>query len=297
MIERLTPVLRSRAFEVGGVVVGLSLLGLVLREALADTENLRFSPIPAVVAVVLFGLSWLGLSVAWTVLAAERPDSELAYRWLRSQLFRYVPGGIWAPVSRLVEMDGEPRARSKLLLLEILSILGVATGGGAVVAVVVLGWQWWFAVAGSAVLLALVVGFVYRLGRSLRVLSTWLAVLTASLGCYLLASGFSQDAVAPGVGFWDAAAAGLLSWAVGYVVFFAPSGVGAKEWAYLGILASHQTATTAGGALAARVLFIIGEVVALVCVTIARRRLLSRAEGRDSAAAAVDNDAFDLDAQ
>ncbi len=271
MIQRLRGLATNRAVEVGGTVVGLALLGLVLREALAETEHLRFSAVPAMAAVLLFGLSWLGLSIAWSVLAAGRVDQEMSFRWLRSQLLRYVPGGIWAPVARFVDMEGERGHKAKLLLFETLAILAMAVLLGSGVAAIVLDVRWMIVVLLGIAGLAVIFRWTVRLGHTRRLLVAWYAVLALSLSCYLLASALAQDAVAPGIPFGEAAAAGLLSWVVGYVVFFAPSGVGAKEWAYVVLLGAYASPITAAGVVAARVFWIVAELILFAGALLWRR--------------------------
>lgn len=263
MMARLGAIARSPGAQIVGTIMGLALMGLVLRQALADTASFRFSPLPAAGAVALFGLSWAGLGLTWTLLATGRADHGLAGRWFRSQLLRYVPGGIWAPVSRFADMDGDRRFRAKLLLIETASILTTATAISAALAAAVLDMRWALLAVAAVAGMYATIGVVQRLGRSGRVTALWCVALAASLGAYLLASALAQDAVTSGIPFWKAAAAGLLSWVAGYVIIIAPSGAGAKEWAYIGILAAYGTSEVAAGVLAARVLFVVAELLVL----------------------------------
>ncbi len=275
MIERLRTASQNRFVEIGATCVGLSLLGLVLREALSDTAGFEFSWVPAILASLFFGASWLGLSMAWTLLAKGVADPELSFRWLRSQLLRYVPGGVWAPISRFADMDGTNRQRATLLGVETLSILSMATMIGSLAAAFVRD-RWWLLLAVCAGLgLVICARVAFRSAGSIGAIAEWLGVLAVSLSCYLVGSGLAQGAIGRGIPFWDAATAGILSWVVGYLVVVAPSGIGIKEWAYLGLLAAADRPTAAAGVLAARLLFVVGEVV-VVSGSILERRWNAR---------------------
>ena len=89
-----------RIVRAAGGAVSLLLLALVLSRAVRDTGDLHISPLPAVGAAILFGLSWLALGVGWSLLAADTARVGDMATWSRTQLFRYLPGGVWAPASR-----------------------------------------------------------------------------------------------------------------------------------------------------------------------------------------------------
>lgn len=271
LTDRLRRLAGSPVVELAGTVLGLVLVGFVLREALRDTSGLRFSWLPAIGSTLLFAFCWWGLSAAWTTLTVGRLDDDLSFRWLRSQLLRYVPGGIWAPISRFVDMDGGRAERTKLLLAETLGILLMALVIGSALAAFTLHALWGVAAVLALVGLGLLAWRRRTFGVPAQRVGRWYAVLALSLFCYPIASAWAQHAVAPGIPFWHAAAAGLLSWIAGYVVVVAPSGVGAKEWAYLALVTSSVSSAAAAGVIAARVFWIIGELLLVGASLVARR--------------------------
>ena len=264
MIDRIRVLARSRAFEVGGTVLGLALIGWVLREALEDTADLRFSLAPAVLAMIGFALSWLGLSLAWTVLSTGRLDRPQSARWLRSQLLRYIPGAVWAPMSRFVDMEGDRASRAKLLVIEVLAILTTTSLLAGIAAGLAIDRGWFVLGAGGFAGTIVVAITSIRSGRSVAQVCAWLGLTSTAVGSYVVASGWSQHAVGPGLPFWTAASAGLLGWLAGYVVIVAPGGLGAKEWVYVALLPTSASSSAAAGVLAARVLFVAGELT-VVC--------------------------------
>ena len=66
----------------------------------------------------------------------------------------------------------------------------------------------------------------------------------------------------PGPGLLEVAAASLIAWAAGYLVVFAPAGLGAREVVYLSLLHGTASSTTlAAGALLGRLALTGAEVV------------------------------------
>jgi hypothetical protein len=249
-----------------------------------ESGGLDFSLTYAVASVVAFAASWGGLSVAWTILAFGGVDAEHSVRWLRSQIWRYVPGAVWAPMIRFAGMVGDRRYRGTLLAAESLAILGVGSSIGGAVAAVTLNPLWFIVVVAGLIGTGIAVWLVHRIAKAALMTIGWIAVVGVSMALYLIGSGCAQLAVGPGVGFWEAGAAGMIAWCAGFVVFFAPGGVGAKEWAYVAVLGTFASATVSAGVIAARLFFLAAEGALLFVALIIGRHLSVRRRSGDRGA-------------
>lgn len=200
----------------------------------------------AIVAVVLTWslLHLLGPVTSWIILAGL--GTRLDYRTVLlihvSRLpARYIPGGIWQTVSRVMDLQrlGVSRAQlSVLVAMENIAPLAVVLAFGGACAVA----------AGSAtppVLLILAIGLVAAVALPMA-LRRFFPAAVLSHRSYLLALGsilaFWTLAASAFVLYWSAFpslemphgtarlfASYLLAWAAGFVAVFAPQGVGVFE--------------------------------------------------------------------
>jgi hypothetical protein len=208
---------------------------------------------------------WLMLARGWAILVAGRVTPHDVGTWCRTQVLRYVPGGIWAPTSRVTVVDGSVAdrvatvaAENVVALCAALSIggLAMALGGRPAWAPLVL------AAAAPALLRRATRGRTRLDGpRVTAALANGVVGFVLYAACAVLVqaaiSGWHDELVVAG-------AAGI-SWAAGLVVVFAPGGVGVRELAYVGLLASgfgHDDLV--GAAVAMRVVTIAAELIVLV---------------------------------
>lgn len=280
------------------VFTPLALIFLVLaaysaREAFAQVlAQARLAPL------LLTVLAWSSLNlllpvITWIVLRGlgVRIDyaSALCIHVARLPA-RYLPGGIWQTVSRIMDLHQLGVGRSQLSVLVMVENLGslatAVTAGGICV---LLGGASRLpapAIIGTGVLLAAGLPWILRriFGRTALRLPAYLAALATMLAFWMLtATAF--------VIYWsafpdlelhghllDLYGAFLLAWAVGFVAVFAPQGIGVFEMVAAVLLrgelplagmavlvAGFRAATLAGDALA----FMLGR---LVCWTTASRR-------------------------
>jgi hypothetical protein len=220
--------------------------------------------VPALAAAVVW---WMLLARGWAILASGRTTRRDMGQWCRTQVLRYLPGGIWAPTSRVVLVGGTAvdrlatvAAENVVALCAALSIGGVAMALG--------GRPAWAACALAPVMP--VVAARLASGRT-RLDQARLARATANslaaFAGYVAAAVLVQAAVS---GMHDpllvAGAAGV-SWAFGLVVVFTPGGLGARELAYAALLApSFAHADLAAAAVVMRAVTIAAELVILVAV-------------------------------
>jgi hypothetical protein len=216
---------------------------------------------------------WVLLARGWSILAAGRSEREHMAMWCRTQVLRYLPGGIWAPTSRVVLVGGTATDRIATVAAENVVALcaALAVGGAA------------FALSGRPLWAILVLAPVapiaaarFARGRTrlnparLRAaIANGLVGFTLYAGAAVLVqaavSGFDQPLLVAG-------AAGV-SWAVGLVVVFTPGGLGARELAYAGLLApTFAHGDVAAAAVVMRAVTIAAELVVLVVVARPRAR-------------------------
>lgn len=254
-----------------GFVAALAIVAYVAVKAIRDAPPRRLDVALLVPSVLLAIAWWVLLARGWAVLMSGRWTREDAATWFRTQALRYLPGGIWAPASRLAVADGSAADRLRTVAAENVGALvaGLAVGG--------LG----LALAGRLAYLPLVlVPLVpYALAR--------VNLLPARVGggrfipTYLLGFlGYAAAAVLAqaAVSGWHepllvAGAAGV-AWAVGLVVIIAPGGLGVREVVYVGLLAGALAkGEPAAGAVVLRLVTIVAELLVLALSALTLRRL------------------------
>lgn len=218
--------------------------------------------VPALAATLVW---WILLARGWSILAAGRTTRADMGLWCRTQVLRYLPGGIWAPTSRVALVGGSPVDRLATVAAEnVVSLCAaLALGGIAMAASGELAWA-----ALAAALLVPVVGARLVAGRSrldpARVRRGTLNALAAFAG-YLVAAVLVQGAVSGLHRPLHIAGAAGISWAVGLVVVITPGGLGARELAYAGLLApTFVRGDLAAAAVVLRALTIAAELAILV---------------------------------
>ena len=187
--------------------------------------------------------------------------------WCRTQVLRYLPGGIWAPTSRVVLVGGSTVDRLATVAAEnVVSLCAALALGG--VAMALSGRPLWAALALAPVLPVAAVRLARgrtRLDRSRLGRATGNSL--AAFACYLAAAVLVQAAVSGLHQPLRVAGAAGIAWAVGLVVVFTPGGLGARELAYAGLLApSFANADLAASAVVLRAVTIAAELVILVAV-------------------------------
>jgi hypothetical protein len=269
----VAPALRARiapalpALRVARFVLAV---GLVVAMGVIAVRDVPFGSLawgllaPALVAI---GCWWLLLARGWSLLAAGRTTPGDMGMWCRTQVLRYVPGGIWAPTSRVALVGGSALDRLATVAAEnVASLCAALTLGG--LAMAASGRPAWAALA--FVLLVPVAGARLASGRT-RLDATRVRRATvnalAAFTCYLAAAVLVQAAVSNLQDLMLVAGAAGISWAVGLVVVITPGGLGARELAYAGLLApSFRHADLAAAAVVLRALTIAAELAVLVTV-------------------------------
>jgi len=214
---------------------------------------------------------WLSLAVGWSTLISERIRLVPMRAWCKTQVARYLPGGIWAPVARATTVRGRMRDKATAVVAENVIVLAVSVGVGAL-------WvsvhnPLWLPLAAAIALPTMATRWLER-----RTLVTRARVVRAS-GSYavgFLAYGvtclLSQVAVSgvrqPAYPLYVAGAA-CIAWAVGLVVVFAPGGVGVREVVYIWMLGGlYPHAELQAGAVVARLVTVLAELTTLAVITL-----------------------------
>jgi glycosyltransferase 2 family protein len=221
---------------------------------------------------------WLALAYSWANLVTERFDHDQVGRWCRTQVTRYLPGGIWAPLARSTLVHG--RVRDKLAAVSAEGIiqlcLALAVGGLwmiirqpqfvplAVLGVVPLALAGWLQrhtkVSRRGIARASVVAAV-----------GWVAYGVGAVLAQVAVTGVRDDIYPLYV-----AGAACVAWAVGLVAVFAPSGVGVREVVYVWFLSSlYPRAGLQGASVLQRLVTIGAELAVLIAIGLpwVRRRM------------------------
>jgi glycosyltransferase 2 family protein len=261
-LRRALPALRALGF-----LAALALVGVIAITAVRDLpdRDLRWELlVPALAAITGW---WLLLAGGWAILAGGGWSRTGVAQWCRTQVLRYLPGGIWAPVSRVAVVGGSALDRVSTVAAENVIALCAALAVGAVALAASGRWVWTpLALAAAApMVLAHVVKSRTRV-NPLRVRRATAGYLVA-FAAYVVAAVLAQAAVS---GWQDAflvAGAAALAWAAGLVVVFAPSGLGARELAYVGLLEGALPAgDPAAGAVTLRLVTVVAELAVLLFV-------------------------------
>jgi hypothetical protein len=256
------PVLRALGFAASLAIVVV--IGVTAVRDLPDRHVRWGLLVPALLAV---GAWWVLLAGGWAVLAGGRWSRAGVGQWCRTQALRYLPGGIWAPVSRVAVVGGSALDRISTVAAENLIALGAALTVGGVAFAAAGRWVWapLALTAVGPLLLTHLVKTRTRVDpdRVNRATGGYLAAFTA----YVVAAVLAQAAVS---GWHDSlvvAGAAAVAWAAGLVVVIAPSGLGARELAYVALLGSaFPHGDGSAGAVVLRLVTIVAELLVLVAV-------------------------------
>jgi hypothetical protein len=260
LVERWMPLLRAVGFV---AAVALIVVTAVAAVHSVDTSNIDWWPLG--VALVPATLWWLGLVRLWSVLISGRWDPAPASTWCRTQVLRYLPGGFWAPASRLAVVEGGALDRVTIVVAENVIALCAALAIGGIALAVADAW-WWaalvFSLAGPAIVAR---RMPQRLdpARTARATSGAVAAFLAYVVCAALVqggvSGFDEPVATAG--------AAAIAWAAGLVVVIAPGGLGVREVVFIGLMHGRLPhGELATGAVALRVVTIVAELAVFVVI-------------------------------
>jgi hypothetical protein len=259
-VARILPLLRTVGFVAAVAIVIAMGVG-----AAGDVHLSRMSWWPMPIGVLAATLWWVLLGRGWVLLLAGRLNRADFSSWCRTQALRYLPGGIWAPVSRGAIMHGSSLDRLSTVAAEnVLSLCAaMALGGVALAAAGKLAWSPLILAAAVPLAASRFTASRTRVGP-VRTRRATVNYLVAFLG-YMVAAVLVQGAISGWHDLATVAGAACLSWAAGLVVVIAPSGVGAREWVYVELLKGPIAhADLVAGALTLRVVTIVAELAVLL---------------------------------
>jgi uncharacterized membrane protein YbhN (UPF0104 family) len=259
-VARLLPALRVVGF--------VAALGVVAAMAVGAARDVRLQElrwwllVPAALAAVAW---WLLLARGWALLVRGRATRADVSTWCRTQALRYLPGGIWAPASRLVVVDGTPLDRVSTVAAEnVIALCAALAVGGPALALA--GAPWWAAL----VVLAAVPVVAARLTASRSRVDPDRARRAtvndvAAFGAYAASAVLVQAAISGWHHPLAVAGAAAIAWSAGLVVVIAPSGIGVRELVYVALLAGVLPKTdAAAAAVTMRLVTIAAEAAVLV---------------------------------
>jgi uncharacterized membrane protein YbhN (UPF0104 family) len=248
-----------------------------------------------VLGALCFVVSFFWLTVLWRRLVAwygvRVSITEAWYGYSRANIVRYIPGNIWGLAAKTLLMTrlGLRRTEAVFVMIyesAVLLTMGLlvyfftaASSVGSLVINVVLGII-------TALLLALVVRpqLLVNLARWFGREASWRVVpwslflrLAGGYVVYWLVVGLGFFAVSQAFLPWSASLLGVaigvyaVSWSIGFMSLLTPSGVGVREISMVFFLAGVVGSGLAAAlAVAARLIFVIGEVLSFVLVLIIR---------------------------
>ncbi len=239
-----------------------------------NLDTIRWWPL---VGSYVFALGWwLCLAFGWSLLVTERIQFRPISAWCRTQVARYLPGGVWAPIARATTVEGRVRDKVAAVGAENVVVLCAALAIGAVW--VTVHDPRWLPLVIIALIPLLASGWLQRRSRVSRggVIKATLAYAVGYL-LYGLSGICSQLAVSgvhrPTYPLYVAGAS-CVAWAVGLVVIFAPGGVGIRELVYVWMLSglTYSQTELRAAAVASRLATVLAELTILAVVTLPVRR-------------------------
>ena len=251
-----------------GYVGSLAIVAAVAVQAGDDLDPASLDLWPLPLALMLIAVWWLLLASGWGLLVAGSVRRSDIGTWCRTQTLRYLPGGLWAPASRVVVVRGRMLDKFATVAAENVIALCAALALGGI-ALAASGEPAWAALGLVIVVPAVASRFLASRTRVApeRVVPAT-AVYCAAFAAYAAAAVLVQGAVS---GFESpdllaVAGAALVAWGAGLVVVIAPGGVGVREAAYVGLLAGGALSDgdLAAAAVTLRVLTVFGEVGVLL---------------------------------
>jgi hypothetical protein len=257
-----------------------------------NLDTIRVWPL---VGSYVFALGWwLCLATGWSMLVTERMQIRQVGAWCRTQVARYLPGGIWAPIARATTVDGRVRDKVAAVGAENVIVLCSALAMGAL----------WVSVHDPRwlPLVVIVMAPLFAAGwlqRRSRVTRGGVMRATAAYAVgfvfYGLSGICSQLAVSglhrPTYPLYVAGAS-CVAWAVGLVVVFAPGGVGVREVVYVWMLSglTYSQPELRAAAVASRLATVLAELTVLAIVTLPVVRRAGARPSRSEAAASLTSD-------
>jgi len=223
---------------------------------------------------------WLTQAYSWANLVTERFDHDQVGRWCRTQVTRYLPGGIWAPLARSTLVRG--RVRDKLAAVSVEGVIQLCLALAVGALWMIIRQPRFLPMAALAVLPLALAGWLQRRTRvtrrgivraSLIAGAGWVAYGVAGVLAQVAISGVRDDIYPLYV-----AGAACVAWAVGLVAVFAPSGVGVREVVYVWFLSSlYPRAALQGASVLLRLVTIAAELAVLIAIGVpwVRRRMES----------------------
>ena len=259
-IAPFVPVLRVLGFAAAvGIVVWMGV------RAWSEVERDGLAWGWLAVALPAVAIWWLLLANGWALLVEGRSSRHDVSVWCRTQALRFLPGGIWAPASRVAVVHGSMVEKVAAVAGENLLALGAAVSIGGLA--MGLAGQWWWLALAPALLVPVLAA--RRLEGRIRITP---ARAVQGAGNYLLAflayaagAVVVQVAVSGSVDVLLVAGAASLAWAAGLVVVIAPSGIGVRELVYVELMAGALPHwQLAAGAVALRLVSIVAELAVLL---------------------------------
>jgi hypothetical protein len=270
LVSRTIPVARALFYP-----CALVLVGYLAYRAARDTDfsSLHYWALAAAFPAAL--LWWVCLARGWAALVDDGAPGAAVASWCRTQVARYLPGGIWAVVARATTVRGRTRDKLAAVTAENVVVMLVSLAVGAAWATVhdarwlpvvlllgvpLLGSRW--------LERRTQVGRRHVRGAAVSYTVAYLAYGLVGLLVQLAVSGLHSPTYPLYV-----AGASCVAWAVGLVVVFAPSGVGVRELVYVWMLSGlYPRAELTAAAVTSRLVTVLAELTVLAVVSRPRRR-------------------------
>lgn len=293
---RLGPVVRWGLFAVAAALIAWEVMrqwdGVSESIATVGWPRVALATGLALIALAFNTLSWRTVMIS---VGLQAPLREASGVFLVSQAGKYVPGAVWPVVAQaeFAKAHGVTRARATVgsLVAMAVGVVMAAVVGAVALAMFSPGSileYWWVLVLALALAVTLVPAVLTRLlGLALKVLKRegepprieakalaasagWSALNWAALGAqaWILLAALGGDDASYGL----ATGAFALAWLVGFVIVFAPAGLGVRETALVFLLGAAVTQPQALAlAVLSRFAMTLADAIGLALGAAARR--------------------------
>lgn len=257
-----------RVVKAAGYLAALALLAAVAWRGRHEVQPGDISTADLGLAFLAGLVSWVALAGGWALVSHAAEPLAAIRTWVRTQLLRYLPGGVWAPAARARDSKRLSRGITYVIAEDIMLVLA-ATAGGAAVLGVVSDDRWGWLAAATVPAFAVALSQCRRLHLDRRAIAGAAGCYVVGFAAFAAAAVLAQRAVGPLTQPWLVVGGSLIAWVVGLVVVTAPGGIGAREAAYVALLAGAMPeGRLAAGAVAARVSAVLAEAVVLAVLAL-----------------------------